>query len=154
MRRSSRWTERRLGDDGSAALEFIAVGLLLLVPIVYLVVALGLIQEQSLGVEAAARHIARSVAAAPDATTARERADAALKTVVDEYGLDADAVDVSFECRPAGPSCPAAGATIVTTVTTRVTLPLVPPVLGLDRLATVAVQSSAVQKVSLYWGAG
>ena len=43
MRRSSRWTDRvryRLADDaGSAALEFIVAGLVLLVPLVYLVVA-------------------------------------------------------------------------------------------------------------------
>ena len=49
-------------EEGTAALEFIAVGLLLLVPIVYLVITLGTIQGQSLGVEAGARHIARAVA--------------------------------------------------------------------------------------------
>ena len=38
-------------ERGSAALEFIVVGLLMLVPLVYLVVTLGLIQGQSLGVE-------------------------------------------------------------------------------------------------------
>ena len=45
-------------DDGSAALEFIAVGVILLVPLVYLIIALGAVQEQTLGVEAAARHTA------------------------------------------------------------------------------------------------
>lgn len=54
-------------DAGSAALEFITIGVILLVPLVYLVVALGAIQEQTLGVEAAARHIARTIAQAPDA---------------------------------------------------------------------------------------
>ena len=49
-------------DEGSAALEFILVGLVLLVPIVYLIVALGLIQGQSLGVETGARQLARPIA--------------------------------------------------------------------------------------------
>ena len=51
-------------ERGSAALEFILVGLILLVPLVYLVVSLGLIQGQSLGAEAGARHIARAVSQA------------------------------------------------------------------------------------------
>ena len=42
-------------ERGSAALEFIVVGLVLLVPVVYLIVTLGLVQGQSLGAEAAAR---------------------------------------------------------------------------------------------------
>ena len=66
MRRSSPSTDSSEDDDpgnqrGSAALEFILVGMLLLVPLVYLVVSLGLIQGQSLGAEAGARHIARAL---------------------------------------------------------------------------------------------
>lgn len=39
------------------------------------------------------------------------------------------------------------------TVTARVPLPLVPSALGLDRLTSVPVQATAVQKVSRYWEA-
>ncbi len=46
-----------------------------------------------------------------------------------------------------------AGATIVVTVTTRVQLPLVPELFGLDRATAVPVQAQAVQKVSRLWGA-
>lgn len=139
-------------DDGSAALEFIAVGVILLVPLVYLVIALGAIQEQSLGVEAAARHIARVISRAPDATTAAERSDAVLAGIVDEYGLEPDTVDLTLICTPAAVECPSAGATIVVTVATRVRLPLVPELFGLDRSTTVPVQAEAVQKVSRLWG--
>lgn len=141
-------------DRGSAALEFIVVGLLLLVPVVYLVVALGLIQSQTLGAEAGARHIARAVATAPDADSARERADAVLAAIVAEYGIDPSTVEVSLTCRPAGATCPEAGATVIVTVATRIELPLVPPVLGLDRLTSIPVEASAAQKVSRFWGAG
>ncbi|MBN9181503.1 MAG: TadE family protein [Microbacterium sp.] len=151
MRRWRLWTD---DDAGSAALEFILMGLVLLVPVVYLVVTLGLIQGQTMGVEAGARHIARAVSLAPDIETARARADEVLRDVVDEYGLDAKEVEVAFRCRPAGVACPSAGATLVVTVRTRVGLPLVPPVLGLDRLARVDVAASAAQRISRYWGAG
>lgn len=142
-----------LGEEGSAALEFIVVGLLLLVPVVYLIVSLGLIQGQSLGIESGARHIARSVSTAPDAATAAARARQVLAAVVEEYGLDRDSVRIDLACRPTGGSCPEAGATVVVTLAAEVALPLVLPVLGLDRLATVPIEASAVQKVSRFWGA-
>jgi hypothetical protein len=151
MPRLSPSTETDDGERGSAALEFILVGMLLLVPLVYLVVSLGLIQEQSLGAEAGARHIARALSTAEDADAARRSADLVLRSVVDEYALDAEEVDLSLECRPAGGSCPEAGATLVVTVRTRVALPLVPPVLGLDRLASIPLEASAAQKVSRFW---
>jgi hypothetical protein len=144
----------RLGarDHGSAALEFILVGVLLLVPIVYLILALGAIQEQTLGAESGARHIARALAQAPDEAVARERADAVLRSIVAEYGLDGDRVELTVVCLPAGGPCPRAGATLVVTVRTRVALPLVPPLLGLDGAASVPVEASAAQRVSRLWG--
>jgi len=160
MRRSNPSTDVSDGDSlsdserGSAALEFIVVGLILLVPLVYLVVALGLIQSQSLGAEAGARHIARTVSQAPDAASARTAAESVLASVVDEYGIDRESVDVAMECVPATAACPEAGATVVVTVRTRVALPLVPPVLGLDRLASIPIEASSAQKVSRFWGTG
>lgn len=158
MRRWSRWIDRDdevevdPDDRGSAALEFILVGFILLVPVVYLIVSLGLIQGQSLGIEAGARHIARTVAQSPDAATAESRAERVLAAVIEEYGIDPDAVEFSFSCHGSTGSCPDAGATLIVTLATRVSLPLVPPVLGLDRLASVPVQSSSAQKVSRFWG--
>jgi Flp pilus assembly protein TadG len=140
-------------ERGSAALEFILVGMILLVPLVYLIVALGLIQGQSLGAEAGARHIARAVSTSTDADAARGSADRILRSVIDEYGLDPETVTVALDCRPAGASCPEPGATLVVTVRTRVSLPLVPPLLGLDRLASIPIEAAAVQKVSRFWEA-
>lgn len=153
MRRSSRWSEADDAERGSAALEFILVGMLLLVPLVYLIVSLGMIQGQSLGAEAGARHIARALSTSENPEAARRSADLILRSVIDEYALDAGAVDVAFECRPASGSCPDAGATLIVTIRTRVALPLVPPVLGLDRLASIPIEASAAQKVSRFWEA-
>lgn len=140
-------------ERGSAALEFILVGLLLLVPLVYLVVALGIIQEQALGTEAGARHIARAVSSASGVDEARGRADRVLQAVVHEYGMDAASVDVSLACVPRGATCPDSGATLVVTLRTRASLPLIPPVLALDRIASIPVEASSAQKVSRFWGA-
>lgn len=148
-----RWRRSGIDDAGSAALEFIAVGVILLVPLIYLVVALGTIQEQMLGAEAASRHIARAIAQAPDTASAVARGDVVLADVIEEYGMDADAVELSLSCRPAGVECPSAGATIVVTVETRARLPLVPEVLALDRSTAVPVRAQSVQKISRLWGA-
>ena len=139
-------------ETGSAALEFITVGVLLLVPLVYLVLMLGAIQEQTLGAEAAARHAARVIGQAPDAATASARGEAVLQSVIREYGMDPDAVDVSITCRPAAAACPSAGSTVIVTVATRVSLPFMPPLFGLDRVAAIPVQADAAQKVSRLWG--
>lgn len=151
MRRSNPSTDDD-GERGSAVLEFILVGLLMLVPLVYLVVALGMIQGQSLGAEAAARHVARAVSTAADAADARQRADAVVAAVSDEYDLAE--VDLAIACAPEGASCPRAGAMLRVTVRTTVSLPLVPPVLGLDRIAAVPVEASAAHKVSRFWSGG
>ena len=140
-------------DDGSAALEFITVGVLLLVPLVYLILALGAIQEQSMGVEAAARHTARIIADAPDAAAAGARGDQVIANISAQYGIDADAISVATTCDPEGVPCPSAGATITVTVATEVRLPLVPEVLGLSEAASVPVEGVAVQKISRLWGA-
>lgn len=154
MRRWSRWVtaDDVRNDDGSAALEFITVGVILLVPLVYLIIALGVIQEQTLGVEAAARHTARVIALAPDAATAAARSERVLTGIAEEYGIDPAGVEVSMTCSPAGAECPSAGSTVVVTVGALVPLPLVPPVFGLDRAAVIPVEASAVQKVSRLWG--
>jgi Flp pilus assembly protein TadG len=157
MPRWSRWSEalrRRLpiDDDGSAAVEFIFVGLLLLVPIVYLVIALGAVQHQSLGIESGVRHIARAIATAPDEAEADARAELVRATVAQEYGIDPGSIEVDVDCAGAASTCPSAGSTVVVTLRTTVALPLVPPVLGLAHLARVPLEAVAVQKVSRFWG--
>jgi hypothetical protein len=153
MLRLRAWSDPAADERGSASLEFILAGLVLLVPIVYLIVALGAIQSQALGVESGARHIARAIATAPDAAAARARADAIVQTTEREYGVAHDELSVDLDCLPDGGACPRAGATVVVTLRARVGLPLVPPVLGLKRAASVPVEASSAQKVSRLWGA-
>lgn len=155
-RRSVEALRRRLAldDEGSAAVEFIFVGLLLLVPVVYLVISLGAIQHQALGAESGARHIARAISTASDAGDADRRSDLVLATVAEAYGMDSERVQVDVDCAGSPASCPEAGATVVVTLRTSVALPLVPPILNLDHLAQIPVEATAVQKVSRFWGAG
>lgn len=151
MRRWRLWANN---DDGSAAVEFITVGVILLVPLAYLVITLGAVQESLLGVEAAARHAARVIGQSGDVDSSAVNSDAVLASVMDEYGLDAESLEVSMSCAPAAAACPSAGATMVVTVSTRVSLPFVPPIFGLDKAASIPLEAAAAQKVSRLWGTG
>ncbi|MEV8266205.1 TadE family protein [Microbacterium sp. NPDC076911] len=139
-------------ERGSAALEFILVGIVLLVPLVYLILALGQIQGQTLGAEAGARHIARTIATSSNIEDARSGANRVLASVAESYGMEPDRVEFAMECRPVEAACPSAGATVIVTLTTTVTLPLMPSVLGIDGIATVPVAATAAQKMSRFWG--
>lgn len=143
-----------LDETGSAALEFMVAGVLMLVPLVYLVLVLGAVQEQTLGAEAAARHTARVIGQAPDADTAARRGEAVVAGVTREYGMDPDAVDVGITCRPAARECPTAGSTVIVTVRTQVPLPFMPPIFGLDELTAIPVEAQSAQRVSRLWGSG
>ena len=127
-------------ERGSATIEFLVAGLLLLVPIMYLVIALGMVQNASLGAEATARFVARTMA-----TGSTVPPDAIRDMIADTYGLDPTSLDVRAECVPATTECPAAGSTLIVTVDTTVTLPLMPRIF--DSHLGVPVTGSASYRV-------
>ncbi|WP_298040515.1 TadE family protein [uncultured Microbacterium sp.] len=147
-----RWRVWANDEDGSAAVEFITAGVILLVPFVYLIITLGGMQQSLLGVEAAARHTARVIGQAEDAPSAATRGDAVIASVIDEYQLEAERVQIAMHCVPSGIECPSTGATVVVTVSTRVSLPFVPAVFGLDEATSIPLEAVAAQKVSRLWG--
>jgi Flp pilus assembly protein TadG len=126
---------RSRDDGGSAIIEFIFVAVIVMVPLVYLVVAVASIQRSELAVSQAAREAGRAFATADRADQALPRADAAVRIALANQGLPDD-VDVRYV--PAGASCtgPAitprlvAGAQFTVCVTRHVSVPGVPGVLA------------------------
>ncbi len=136
-------------ERGSASLEFVVAGLVLLVPLVYLVVVLFQIQSAVLAAEGGARHAARVFVQAPDEGTARERAETAVAFALADQGIDRRDAEVAIVCDATGPGgCLAPGETVAVVVRLEVRLPLAPPVLGLDDLAVVPIEARAVNAVS------
>ncbi|GAA1949370.1 TadE family protein [Agromyces allii] len=158
MRRSRRSTESgggptaRLVDDeaGSASLEFLTVGLLLLVPIVYLVLSVAAIQAGAFAVEGAARHAARIAADGAGASGTPADVERAVRIALEDFGVDADTATVAVTCASA--ACNVPGERIDVVVSARVMLPLVPDVLGLSGVANVPIESGATQTVSRFAG--
>lgn len=151
-------TDRRSGpcglpdDEGTAALEFVTAGLILLVPLVYLVLSVASVQAGAFAVEGAARQAARVFVQAPTPDEAAARAARAIDFSLADYGIASDAASVTVSCSGSSTgACPARGAVVTVTVRVNVPLPFVPHVLDVSRAASVPVQATARQQVSRFW---
>lgn len=144
---------RLASETGSASLEFLSSGLILLVPLVYLVIAMASVQGGAFAAEGAARQAARVYVQAPDATQARLRAERAISVALADYGLDPNDAEARIQCRPRPSECLTRGGTVAVSIVVHAPLPLVPDVLNLQSRASVALQASASEKVSRFWGA-
>ena len=136
-------------DDGSASLEFITAGMLLLIPLVYLVVAVGVVQGATLATEGAARQAARVYVESPDLETAVTRAQQAIDFALADYGIDSKKANISISCSE---TCLAPESLVSIGVSVNVPMPMVPAVLNLDQAAVIPVSSQASQVVSRFHG--
>lgn len=139
-----------MDDTGTSSLEFITTGLLLLVPLVYLVLAVSTVQGGSLAVEGASRQAARVFVEADSEENARTRALTAVQFALADYGIDMSSARVAIECTPNPADCLARNGRVAITVRTSVALPLVPPVLVVNQPLGIALDSTATQTVSRF----
>jgi hypothetical protein len=149
--RSRRSLLRRLRDEaGSASLEFLGVGLLLLVPMVYLVLTLAALQAGALAAEGAARHAARSFVLAATPAEAAARAERAVELTLEDFGLDPGTADVDVACTPDPGTCLARRSLVTVTVGIRVALPLAPPAVIVETPLSVGMSGVSTQQVSRF----
>ena len=138
-----------LDDRGGAVVEFSTLGLVLLLPLIYLVVALGRIEAASFAVDGAAREAARAFVTAPGESVGRGRALAAVRLGLLDQGFDvAPDQALTIDCDRSG--CLRPGAVVAARVQLEVVLPGVPA--GLDRLlpTRVTVRSEQVLVVDAF----
>jgi hypothetical protein len=144
-------TERPAGrpDEGSAVVEFVTLGLLILLPLVYLVLTLGRLQAGAYAVDGAAREAARAFTTAPDDVTGRARALAAVRLGLRDEGFDIDpatALTVACSATP----CLTPQGRVAAEVAVEVVLPGIPAFV--DRFASthVTVRSEQVSAVDAF----
>ena len=121
-----------MSERGDASVEFLGILVVLVIPVLYIVLAVGQVSAGAMAVDAGAREAARILAEDP----ARE-ADAshAVALIVEDFGIDAQA-DVVPNCV----GCEGDGGVADVRVSVRVPLPYMPAWLG---SAGVGVSSSA-----------
>jgi hypothetical protein len=142
------------GDRGSASLEFLTAGLLMLVPLVYLILTLGTIQSTALAVEGAARQAARVFVQADSTAAGSAAAQRALAIALADHGLEATATSIAITCAPRPDHCLTRRGWVTVEVQASVPLPLVPPLFDLRVSLSIPIEASATQQVSRFWGAG
>ena len=146
MRPSKYWTD----ESGSASVEFVTAGLLLLVPLVYLVLAMATIQAGALAGEGAARQAARVFVQSASDSAGRDAVARAVEFALADHGVASADVDVEVSCAPVPTECHTRHGLVTVTVRLAVPLPLAPPVLGADTPLAVPLEASATQQVSRF----
>ncbi|WP_165544534.1 1-hydroxy-2-methyl-2-(E)-butenyl 4-diphosphate synthase [Schaalia vaccimaxillae] len=117
-RRLSDLYKRSVRDEGEATVEFVALMVIVVVPVLYLILALAQVQASVLACEAASREAVRILAQDP-AEEAVARAQVSL--AFQDFGVD-EGVDTTIGCQV----CSGANRNVTVSVRTSVRLPLMP----------------------------
>jgi Flp pilus assembly protein TadG len=121
---------RRRDERGSALVELSWLGLLLLVPMLWIVVSVFEVQQGAFGVSSAARSAGRAYALAPNDAVGRSRAEAAVRLALDDQGLEDEPFTLRVTCEPFPADCHSGTSVITVRVFTQVKVPMLPEVLG------------------------
>jgi Flp pilus assembly protein TadG len=125
------------GDRGAALLEFVVLGVCLLLPLVYVVLAVMKVQAASFGVTEAARQAGRAFAQADTAANGSDRAYIAARLALRDQGVSGDKAQVSINCGTGRCLSPGSSATVH--VATRIALPFVPDAWSDSSMASIEV---------------
>ena len=133
---------RRRDQRGSALVEMCWLGLLLLVPMLWILVSVFEVQRGAFAVSAAARAAGRAYALAPTDALGRLRAQAAARQALDDQGLDGTSFTLGVACTPYPRACHNGTSVITVRIGSRVDLPLMPSALGGADVPSFALRAS------------
>ena len=122
----------RRDERGSALVELTWLGLLLLVPMLWIVLSVFEVQQGAFGVSSAARSAGRAYALAPNDAVGQARAEAVVRRALDDQGLEGQPFTLRVSCEPFPADCHSGTSVITVRVATTVRIPLLPEVLGGD----------------------
>lgn len=134
-------------ERGSAVVEFVALGVVLMVPLVYLVLMLARVQAGAFAVSQASREAGRAFVTAPVAEVAAARAGAAARISFEDHDFG-DTGDLAISCD--GTPCLRPEGRVRTTATVTVPLPLVPAVVRGAVPLTIPVTATHLSTVDRF----
>jgi Flp pilus assembly protein TadG len=117
-------------DGGTALVELTWLGILLLLPLVWIVVSVFHVQQGAFAVSGAARAAGRAYALAPTDAVGRTRATAAARQVLADHGIADAPLAVHVRCSPYPLDCHSGTSVVMVRIDSAVALPLLPDVLG------------------------
>ncbi|NPC97876.1 hypothetical protein [Nocardioides sp. zg-DK7169] len=130
VRRGHRLGDR--GEEGSALVELVWLGLLLLVPLLWIVLSVFEVQRGAYAVSAAARAAGRAYALAPSDAEGRQRAEEAARQALRDQGIGSAPLQVEVSCTPHA-DCHSGTSVITVRISSSVALPVLPDALGAER---------------------
>ena len=130
MTRRLRRSRSRSWERGSALVEFCWVGLILFIPITWIVISVFEVQQGAFAVNGAARAAARAYALAPDDATGAARAQAVVDQTLADQGGKGQIGKVHVSCEPFPHDCHAGTSLITVRIESGVTIPFLPAVLA------------------------
>lgn len=136
------------GDRGSASLEFLSFGVLLMVPLTYLALSLASLHQAALCAEGAARHAAR-ILAEPHTSgpTTAAAAESAILFALADHGYTPAHAETLISCDAASGDC-ARSETVTVRVSVQAPLPLIPASFDPEARASIPVSAEASFPVS------
>lgn len=138
---------RRDGDEGSASVEFVFLGVLLLVPLVYVIIAIAAVQGAAYGVSGASREAGRAFVQAPAGQNPEAWAYAAARIALADHGIELTPDELVITC--SAQPCQTPGAWVTVEIDIEVPLPLVPEVFG-SAPASISVHGRHVEMVDRF----
>lgn len=134
-------------DSGTAVVEFIFASIVLLIPVIYLMLAISQLQAASYATSSAA--ISASRIAARDAEPSEARARDVATMHFTDFGLTDVPVTIAYSC--SGP-CGQAGSLITARVETKVALPGFPLIFGSAHSPHITVRAAHTDVVATTGG--
>ena len=126
----------------------------MLVPLVYLVIAVASVQSAAFAIEGGARQAARVFVQGASDQDAEAMAIRAVEFALADHGLTGNDVEMSVSCTPRPDACLTRGGFVTVSVGLFVPLPLAPPAFGEAFSIGVPLSATATQRVSRFWGSG
>ena len=113
-------------ESGTALVEFVWLGLILLVPVVWILLSVFEVQRGAFAVTAAARAAGRAYALAPDDAQGLDRAGAVARQVLDDQGAEDMPLDLRVTCTTGPGRCHEGTSVITVTISSGVELAFLP----------------------------
>ena len=137
-------TSRHRGASGTAIVELVWLAIVLLVPLLYVVLAVFDTQRTAYAASVAARSASRAFVTAPDQQSGFARARLAARLAFVDQGVARPQFTLRISCRPTAGSCLTPGSVVAAEVSSAAELPLMPPILGANtpRISVDAVHRS------------
>lgn len=130
--------------SGTAIVELVWLAIVLLVPLLYVVLAVFDTQRTAYAASVAARSASRAFVTAPDQESGYARARLAARLAFADQGLARPQFTLRISCRPAADACLTPGSVVAVEVSSAAGLPLMPRILGANtpRISVDAVHRS------------